>query len=142
MNEQEIVNRFNSLAPQFITMLGGSTTAIDITNQACTMEFDVSTDFCHSVDIVQGGFITSMLDAAMSQSAFISDEAVVNVSSLEIKTNFLDATRAGYLRAVGRVVKAGYKVAFLEGCLYDESGHLTATSSSVAKLTRESKVAG
>jgi len=100
------------------------------------MDFDISRDFCHSIDIVQGGFVTAMLDAAMTHAAFAADKDIVNVSSLEIKTNFLEPTRAGYLRAVGEVIKSGYKLAFMEGRLYDENGLLTATTSTVAKLAR------
>jgi uncharacterized protein (TIGR00369 family) len=100
------------------------------------MDFDISRDFCHSVDIVQGGFVTAMLDAAMTHAIFAADSDVVNVSSLEIKTNYLEPTRAGRLRAVGTVVKSGYRIAFMEGRLYDDRGLLTATASTVAKLVR------
>jgi uncharacterized protein (TIGR00369 family) len=86
--------------------------------------------------VVQGGFITAMLDAAMTHAVFAAEDGVVNLSSLEIKTNYLEATRAGLLRAEGVVIKSGYKLAFLEGRLYDAQGVLTATSSTVAKLIR------
>ena len=61
---------------------------------------------------------------------------VANVSSLEIKTNYLEPTRAGRLRAEGFILKSGYKLAFMEGRLYDAEGLLTATTSTVAKLAR------
>jgi uncharacterized protein (TIGR00369 family) len=72
----------------------------------------------------------------MTHAAFAAEDGVANLSSLEIKTNYLEATRAGRLRAEGMVIKSGYKLAFLEGRLYDEHGVLTATSSTVAKLVR------
>jgi uncharacterized protein (TIGR00369 family) len=72
----------------------------------------------------------------MTHAAFAADKDIVNVSSLEIKTNFLEPTRAGHLRAVGEIIKSGYKLAFMEGRLYDENGLLTATTSTVAKLAR------
>ena len=100
------------------------------------MQFDISRDFCHSVDVVQGGFVTAMLDAAMTHAAFSSSEDVVNISSLEIKTNYLEPTRAGCLRVEGLVVKMGYKLAFMEGRVYNDQGQLTATGSSVAKVIR------
>jgi uncharacterized protein (TIGR00369 family) len=77
-----------------------------------------------------------MLDAAMSHAVFGLDKSIENVSSLEIKTNYLEPTRAGKLRAVGSILKSGYKVAFLEAQLFNEAGLLTATASSVAKLVR------
>jgi uncharacterized protein (TIGR00369 family) len=119
-------------------MLGGKIVAVDQEEQSCTFEFSVSTDFCHSIDVVQGGFITVMLDAAMSHAVFAFTDDIAGVSSLEIDTSYLEPTRAGRLRAVGKVVKGAYKTAFLEGRLYNEEGLLTATASSVAKLVRKS----
>lgn len=136
MNEQAAIDALNSRQLPFITMLGGSATGLDLAQQSCTFEFNVSRDFCHSVDIVQGGFITVMLDAAMSHAVFGLSADVVGLSSLEISTRYLEATRAGQLTAVGKVVKLAYKTAFLEGALYNDEGTLLATSQSVAKLIR------
>jgi uncharacterized protein (TIGR00369 family) len=136
MSDKDTVERLSAHLPKFIDMLGGRISAADPPGRTCSMDFDISRDFCHSVDIVQGGFVTAMLDAAMTHAIFAADAGVVNVSSLEIKTNYLEPTRAGRLRAVGTVVKSGYKIAFLEGQLYDDQGLLTATASTVAKLVR------
>ena len=136
MDETQILERFSSHAPGFLTMLGGRFVAVDRAGRTCTMEFDISHDFCHSGDVVQGGFVTAMLDAVMTHAMFGAEDGLVNLSSLEIKTNYLEATRAGRLRAEGVVIKSGYKLAFLEGRLYDAQGVLTATSSTVAKLIR------
>lgn len=137
MNKQEIIGGLNDRKPTFIKMLGGSVTDIDRQSRTCTYEFNISTDFCHSINIVQGGFITSMLDAAMSHAVFAEAEGKLkNVSSLEIKTSFLEPTHAGRLTAVGKVMKSSYKTAFLEAQLFNEQGALTATASSVAKLLR------
>ena len=136
MNDQQLIDGFNAHAPPFIKLLGGRVVAADAAAHSCTFEFNISRDFCHSVDVVQGGFVTAMLDAAMSHAAFTIGADVVNVSSLEIKTNYFEPTRAGPLRAEGFVVKSGYKLAFMEGRLYDANGLLTASTSTVAKLAR------
>lgn len=135
MDMKDHLAALNARRPEFIDMLGGSIVAVDTTARSCTFEFNVDTRFCHSVDVVQG-FTTAMLDAAMSHAVFASLEGITGVSSLEIKTSYLEPTRAGRLRAVGQVVKSSYKTAFLEGRLYNDDGLLTATSSSVAKLVR------
>ena len=137
MHEQTLIDQLNARAPGFIKMLGGKIVAVDTEARSCAFAFTVSTDFCHSVDVVQGGFITAMLDAAMSHAAFASIDAITGVSSLEIKTSYLEPTRAGRLRAVGQIVKSSSKTAFLEGRLYNDDGLLTATTSSVAKLVRK-----
>ena len=61
MTDQEFIDRLNARRPGFLTMLGGNIVAIDRGEQTCTFEFNVSTDFCHSGDVVQGGFTTTML---------------------------------------------------------------------------------
>ena len=84
MDQTKVLARLNNNAPGFIKMLGGEVSAVDEQAKTCTMTFDVSKAFCHSVDIVQGGFITAIMDAAMSHAVFGIDETVVALSSLEI----------------------------------------------------------
>jgi uncharacterized protein (TIGR00369 family) len=138
-NKETAIEKINNHAPKFLGMLGGKLIDLDTSKTACTFEFNISKDFCHSIDIVQGGFVTAMLDSAMSHAIFISDPEIVNVSSLEIKTSYLEATRAGKLRVEGWVIKQSYKTAFMEGRIYNQDNELTATASSVAKLIRATK---
>jgi uncharacterized protein (TIGR00369 family) len=137
--KENTIKQINDCGPKFIRMLGGQLMDFDNDKKACTFEFNISKDFCHSVDIVQGGFVTAMLDAAMSHAIFICDQEIMNVSSLEIKTSYLAPTRAGKLRVEGWVIKQSYKTAFMESHLYNEDNELTATASSVAKLLRVPK---
>ncbi len=135
-DKQDLIDGLNGHAPNFIRMLGGRIVDIDLEAISCTFEFNISKDFCHSIDIVQGGFITAMLDAAMSHAIFAHDQSIRAVSSLEIKTTYLEPTRAGVLTVEGRVIKASYKTSFFEGRILNADGVLTATASSVAKLGR------
>jgi uncharacterized protein (TIGR00369 family) len=138
-SKEMIVKQINAHGPKFIGMLGGQLVDFDNDKTSCTIEFNISKDFCHSIDIVQGGFVTAMLDAAMSHAVFICDPEILNVSSLEIKTSYLAATRAGKLRVEGWVIKQSYKTAFMEAHIYNQDNELTATASSVAKLLRAPK---
>ena len=135
-HKKAMIEKINLRGPKFIGMLGGQLIDFDSDKITCTFEFDISQDFCHSIDIVQGGFVTAMLDAAMSHAVFICNQEILNVSSLEIKTSYLAPTRAGKLRVEGWVIKQSYKTAFMEGRLYNQDNELTATASSVAKLLR------
>ncbi len=136
MTDQDLIDRLNSNVPKFIHMFGGRVVAVDKAAGTLAFEFDISTDFCHSVDIVQGGFITAMLDAAMAHVVLAQGADIVNVASLDVNTSYLEVTRAGYLRAEARIIKSTYKTAFLESQLYDGSGTLLAVASSVAKVIR------
>jgi len=137
--KEALLELLNSNAPHFVGLLGGKMIDIDQDKNLAVFEFDISKDFCHSIDVVQGGFITSMLDTAMIHSVFGTNDDVIGLSSLEIKTSYLEATRAGKLRVEGWVVKTGYKIGFLEGRIYNEAGQLTATASTVAKIIRKPK---
>jgi uncharacterized protein (TIGR00369 family) len=127
----------NDLAPAFITMLGGKCINLDPEEQSCEFTFEIGHELCHSIDIVQGGFITAMLDATMSHAAFGLLEGVSGVATLEIKVSFFEPSRAGHFRCIGRLRKVGGKTAFMEGELYNEAGLLTATATTTAKLLRQ-----
>ena len=103
------------------------------------MEFDIGVEFCHTVDIVQGGFITAMLDASMAHVVIAAENGKVRVSSIDINVSFLRPARAGDFTAVGSIVKAGRTVAFLKAELYSDKADLVATATSSAHLTREHK---
>lgn len=136
MAEQNIIERLNATAPRFIELLGGRVVAVDIAARTLAFEFNVCEDYCHSGSIVQGGFITTMLDAAMAHALFAQDTEIINVASLDVNTSYLEVTRAGKLRAEAHIIKSTYKTAFLESQLYDHNGTKTAIASSVAKLIR------
>ena len=137
MTDDELVDFYNPRLESFINLMGGRITAFDTEAKTCTFEFDISTDYCHSGDIVQGGFVTAMMDAATTFALYgANGRAKPTVSTLEIKTNYFEPSRAGRLTVVGRVVREGYRIAFMEGEVYDHNGTLTANASTVAKLSR------
>lgn len=136
MTAMEIVRQLNEHRPSFLTLLGGEVVAADADAKTCTLSFDVSTDFCHSVNVVQGGFVTSMLDAAMTHAAFACAEPIINVATMEIKVSFLEPALAGKFRAVGHILKEGRSIGFMNGELYDDEGKLIATATTTAKLVR------
>jgi|TARA_R110001583_G_scaffold156201_4_gene307920 uncharacterized protein (TIGR00369 family) len=138
-SKEQVMAKINQHGPKFISLLGGKLVDFDIEKDACTFEFNISKDYCHSIDVVQGGFVTAMLDATMSHAVMAMNQDISNISSLEIKTTYLQPTRAGKLRVEGWAIKKGYKIAFMEGHIYDENNVLTATASSVAKLARAPK---
>ena len=135
-NKEQIIEERNQQSPKFIRLLGGKLVDVDAEKCACTFEFDIGKDYCHSVDIVQGGFVTAMLDAAMSHAMFLHNPDIVGLSSLEIKTTYLEPTRAGKLRVEGWSIKEGYKIVFMEGHVYNQDNVLTATASTVSKISR------
>jgi uncharacterized protein (TIGR00369 family) len=136
MDKQQHIAAINAQLPPCVTVLNGCLVDYDEAAASCEMRFDVSTQFCHSGDIVQGGNVTVMLDAAMSHAVFALFEDVTALPSLEIKVSFFEPTRAGPATATGRVIKAGRSTVFLEGELINAQGQVAARASSTAKLVR------
>ncbi len=132
------IEQLNAMAPDFIKLLGGSIIELYMHSQCAIFTFTVPLDYCHSGDVVQGGFVTAMLDAAMSHALFGTDDTISSVASLDIATQFIGVCRGKQpLRVTGRVKKAAFKTAFLEAAIEDKTGTLLATAQSVAKLSRQ-----
>ncbi|MBA6413733.1 PaaI family thioesterase [Parahaliea sp. F7430] len=139
MSKQDEIDQLNTLIPPCLEVLNGRLVDFDLEEQSCEMAFDVSEQYCHSINVVQGGNVTVMLDAAMAHAAFIVDRDIVALPSLEIKVSFLEPTLAGPLRARGKVIKLGNSIAFLEGSLINGAGEVSARATSTAKLVRRTK---
>tara|TARA_B110000503_G_scaffold86778_1_gene132033 strand:+ start:1985 stop:2410 length:426 start_codon:yes stop_codon:yes gene_type:complete len=137
MNADQIVAALNDRAPTFLKLLGGKIVAVDAERSECTFIFTVPLDFCHSVDVVQGGFVGAMLDAAMSHAAFAHDDSVVGVSTLELTTHYPGITRGNTpLTVRGNARKLTHKTAFLDGEIINSEGEVVAFARSVAKIAR------
>ncbi|MBN7796010.1 hotdog fold thioesterase [Parahaliea mediterranea] len=139
MTKAEKLAHINTLLPPCLQVL--NTKVLDFDNEAltCELAFDVSEQFCHSVNVVQGGNVTVMLDAAMSHAAFVTADDIAGLPSLEIKVSFLEPTLAGPVKARGRVVKMGRSTAFLEGTLINGEGKVSARSTATAKVVRRER---
>jgi len=136
VTKQERLTAANKHLPPCLQILNGRLLDFDSEAGTAEMQFDVSEQFCHSVNVVQGGNVTVMLDAAMSHALFMQEADVVALPTLELKVSFLEPTLAGRITARGKVIKSGRSIAFLEGMLINAEGLVAATSSSTAKLVR------
>jgi uncharacterized protein (TIGR00369 family) len=79
---------------------------------------------------VHGGIVTVLLDTAMGCAFQTTLPAGVTYTTLELKVNFVRpvTTRTGRVRADGRVIHPGTKVATSEARLTDAAGKLYAHS--------------
>ena len=137
MSSDDGVERMNANPPAVIRSLKGRVAGYAPERHELRMQFDIGLEFCHTVDIVQGGFITAMLDASMAHVVIAAEHGKVRVSSIDIHVSFLRPARAGGFTAVGAIVKSGRTIAFLKAELYSDKGELVATATSSAHLTRE-----
>jgi len=130
----ERIRQLNGGAPPCVKSLGGRVEDYDSERRRIVMSFSMSLEFCHSGNIVQGGFVTGMLDAAMAHAVFMELGMRIALPSLDINVSFLRPTLAGPQRAHGHILRLGRSVAFLEGELFDEEGRLTARATSTARV--------
>jgi uncharacterized protein (TIGR00369 family) len=81
---------------------------------------------------VHGGIAMTLLDSAMGCAVQTGMPAGGGYTTLEAKTNLVRpiTTETGALRAVGKVVHAGKRVATAEARLEDRAGKLYAHASS------------
>jgi len=100
----------------------------------------------NALGTVHGGIVTTILDSAMSCAVHSELESGVAYATVELKTSFIRPVTlaTGSLRAEGRVVHQGSRIATAEAKLLDATGTLYATSSSTSMILaahREKQIA-
>jgi uncharacterized protein (TIGR00369 family) len=104
------------------------------------LEYDARANMCHSGGVVQGGFVTGWIDAAMAHAAIARAGQDVTPMTLEIKVSFLAPVRPGLVIAEAWAVRHGRKTCFYEGALKDAAGNVLAKASSTMLLADRGKV--
>ena len=131
------MSSFNPLSmhkPKFLFILGSQGFEYNKKNDSAIMKFDISPDLTHSNGaIVQGGFITAMLDTSMAHLIILKSEGKLNSLSLNINVNFIYPGSPGEFNAVAQITKMGSKIAFAEAELF-QNNKLIASATSTNKL--------
>lgn len=104
------------------------------------IEYEARPGMCHSGGVVQGGFITGWIDAAMANAAIALNDPGVTPMTIEIKVSFFAPVRPGPVFAHAWVERHGRKTCFYEGCLKDGDGKVLAKASSSILLADRSRV--
>jgi acyl-CoA thioesterase len=104
------------------------------------IEYLAKPEQCHSGGVVQGGFITGWIDAAMAHAAIAKVGEGVTPMTLELKVSFLAPARPGPVFASAWAVRHGRRTAFYEGELKDGAGTLLAKASSTLMMADRAKV--
>jgi len=133
--KEERLKHLNKFRVQFLTDMGCTVTDIDLEKGICEMEFNMDKRYCHSIDIIQGGFVTAMLDAVTTHAVFAMQKNIRALSTLEVKVSFYEASRAGKFKAIGRIDRMGRSIAFLSGDLFNDAGQRTASITTTAKMS-------
>jgi uncharacterized protein (TIGR00369 family) len=123
----------------YVTM--GLHRIVEMTAQGTArIEYNAGAHMCHSGGVVQGGFVTGWIDAAMAHAAIARAGHGVTPMTLEIKVSFLTPVRPGLVIAEAWAVRHGRKTCFYEGALKDAAGNLLAKASSTMLLADRARI--
>lgn len=121
-------------------MLGFRIIDLDPEHGTARVGYQAKPEFCNPLGVIQGGFLTAMVDEAMAVACVAMANFSIFIPTLELKVSFLRAGYPGPMEATGQVVRMGKSVAFLEGSLFDEDGNLLIRASATGKVTRREKI--
>ena len=105
-----------------------------------TMEFEARMSQCHSGGVVQGGFVTVWIDAAMAHACMAKNGPGIVPMTLEFKVSYFGPARPGKVIAEAWVVKHGKRTSFYEGHLKASDGTVLAKATSTVLLMDLSRV--
>jgi uncharacterized protein (TIGR00369 family) len=134
MSDADMLARFRNSdkRPPCSDTLGMRLEAVDQENQTLRMSFDVSAQFANPTGAVQGGFVTAMLDEAMSTCVIIASNVTMTAPTLELKTSYLRPLFPGPAQVSARIVRMGRTAAFMEADCFDPDGKLVARATATA----------
>lgn len=104
------------------------------------IEYQAGLHMCHSGGVVQGGFVTGWIDAAMAHAAIAMAGPDVMPMSLELKVSFFAPARPGIVVAEAWVERRGRQTCFFEGTLSDTGGKVLAKATSTILLADRGRV--
>jgi acyl-CoA thioesterase len=105
-----------------------------------SLEYEAGPHMCHSGGVVQGGFISGWIDAAMAHAVIALAGPDIVPMSLELKVSFFAPTRPGRVIAEAWIERKGRSTCFVEGRLTDLTGKVLAKASSTIQLASRDRV--
>ena len=109
------------------------------------LRVDLAEAHLNSWEVAHGGVLMTMLDVAMAHAARSMHSHdpthAPGVATIEMKTSFMRPAE-GQLRALGEVLHRTSTMAFAEGRVYDEGGHLCAHATATFKYLRALPTSG
>ena len=104
------------------------------------LEYEAKQAQCHSGGVVQGGFISGWMDAAMAHAAMARNGPGIVPMTLELKVSYFAPTRPGLVIAEAWVERHGKRTSFYEGHLKDAAGTVLAKATSTILLADMNRV--
>jgi uncharacterized protein (TIGR00369 family) len=139
MDKKEIIKLLQNNKPPCLETLRGNLLEFDEDERIMTMEYDAIPEFCHSEsEIVQGGFVTGMLDSTMAHLVIALEKFQSNPVSLDINVSFIAPAHPGTLMAKSKILKMGKSIVFAYATM-KQNDEMIASATSTIKLFPVSK---
>ena len=139
MDKKEIIKLLKNNKPPCLETLRGNLLEFDEAERVMTMEYDAIPEFCHSEsEIVQGGFVTGMLDSTMAHLVIALEKFQSNPVSLDINVSFIAPAHPGTLMAKSKILKMGKSIVFAYATM-KQNDEMIASATSTIKLFPVSK---
>ena len=121
--------------PDFLAILGFQDAYLNDENNEWIIEFIPSKDLTHSNGtIVQGGFVSGMIDASMSQLIMFLSEGKALPLTLDLDIKFLKSCVPNVKTITSsKIVRKGKSIIFTSGELY-QNNELIAVGSATNKI--------
>lgn len=134
ISDAEMLARFqgSKKRPPCSDTLGMTLVEVEQDAMRIRMDFDVPQMFANPTGAVQGGFISAMLDEAMSTCVIIASNVTMTAPTLEMKTSFLRRLMPGAASVEARILKLGKSAAFMEAECLGPEGELVAKATATA----------
>jgi uncharacterized protein (TIGR00369 family) len=121
-------------APPSAKLLGWRLISLDTAVGEIELGFDGKPEFLNPMGIVQGGFLSAMLDDTMGPLIFVMTEGRMFATTIDLHVHFLRPVKSGPITTKAQLTQLGRKVAFAEGQLFDSDGRLSARATCSALL--------
>jgi uncharacterized protein (TIGR00369 family) len=127
--------RFDRTSPAAI-LLGREVTAIDHETSSVRVSFKARPEFANRNGIVQGGFLSAMLDSACAVALLVQLDEGLTLVTKSIEINFVSPAPLGDLLATARVVARGERDAQVEAELKTPDGVVVANAKAKLRIRR------
>ena len=137
MEDSKILQSLQSDSAPCTDTLGAKVIRFSSEPPEIEMEFEAIYDFTHSNgQVVQGGFVTGMLDAPMAHLLMGLFDFKIIPMTLDLNVSFLAPTRQGKLNCIAEVLQLGKSTAFMTSKLYQQDKLVASATSTVRLVPR------
>ena len=122
------------MAPPSAKFLGMGLVEIDVEKGYVKTSFEPKPELLNFNGVIQGGFLSAMMDDTMGFNAFMHLGMKTGMASIDLHTHFMRPVPMGKIIVEAQVTRAGKSVIFMESKLFDHEGRLAARSTTSARI--------